>query len=351
MFDKSSVTEALKEWATPGQARCIDAYIAAGGSVRAAAKHLRMHHSSVQSSIQRAVAKAAIAGHSPVHDMTKPAPIGFSVKGTSTLYDAEGNISQQWVKTRADDLERELIVREAFEAMASELPRLEPVPAPVITQRSSHLLNLFTITDFHMGMLAWHKEGGDDWDLTIAEQTLYGFVDAMIAGAPLAKVAVINQLGDFLHQDGLKAETPTSGHALDADNRFGKIVQAAIRSLRRIVDRALETHEEVHVIMAEGNHDIVSSIWLRSLFAALYENEPRVTVNDSELPYYVYRWARLFLGSITAISPRTTTSRRFSLSNIEGTGARPIAVTFIPDIVTTFTLRSIRERRCSSIQR
>lgn len=40
--------------------------------------------------------------------------------------------------------------------------------------------------------------------------------------------------------------------------------------------------------MAEGNHDMASSIWLRAMFKALYENEPRVEVIDSELPYYYY---------------------------------------------------------------
>jgi len=45
----------------------------------------------------------------------------------------------------------------------------------------------------------------------------------------------------------------------------------------------------VVVLMAEGNHDISSSIWLRTMFNALYEKEPRVEVIDSEMPYYVYQ--------------------------------------------------------------
>jgi hypothetical protein len=32
------------------------------------------------------------------------------------------------------------------------------------------------------------------------------------------------------------------------------------------------------------------------MFAALYENEPRVTVDDSELPYYVYQHGETMLG-------------------------------------------------------
>jgi hypothetical protein len=291
-----SVSEGLKKWATPAQARCIDAIIEAKGNMRAAARALGLHHSTVQTNVNLAKQVAAVAGYSPENDMTRPAPLGFSVKGTSSLYDEHGTLKAQWVKTRADDVAREKIIRDAFDAMSDDLPRVAAVPPPARIKEADSLCNVFTITDYHMGMLAWHKEGGDDWDLKIAEDTLYRFFEAMILGAPRARLAVINQLGDFLHQDGLRAETPTSGHLVDSDGRFSKIIQAALRSLRRVIDRALETHEEVHVVMAEGNHDIVSSIWLRVMFTALYENEPRVTVNDSEIPYYAYRWGSTLLG-------------------------------------------------------
>jgi hypothetical protein len=45
----------------------------------------------------------------------------------------------------------------------------------------------------------------------------------------------------------------------------------------------------VEVLIAEGNHDLAGSVWLRQMFALLYEREPRVRVVDSELPYYVIR--------------------------------------------------------------
>jgi hypothetical protein len=83
--------------------------------------------------------------------------------------------------------------------------------------------------------------------------------------------------------------TPTSGHILDQDGRFSKIVQAAIRVLRQIVEMALAKHRHVFVLMAEGNHDMASSVWLRCMFKALYEREPRITVIESELPYYVHQ--------------------------------------------------------------
>jgi len=63
----------------------------------------------------------------------------------------------------------------------------------------------------------------------------------------------------------------------------------AVRCMRSMIDLMLLKHTNVKVIMAEGNHDIASSVWLREMFAAIYENEPRVEVDTSMLPYYVHQ--------------------------------------------------------------
>jgi hypothetical protein len=212
---------------------------------------------------------------------------GYLIKGVSTLFDGGGNVRGQWVKTQVDAQRMREIQLATAAAMSADLPRLAPIAMP--TGCSDNLCNLYTLTDCHVGMLAWRKEGGSDWDLKIAEKTLMGCFSQMISAAPAARVGVVNQLGDFLHSDGLMPVTPTSGHILDQDGRFSKLVAVAIRVLRQIVDLALQRHEEVHLILAEGNHDMASSVWLRQMFKALYENEPRLTVDDSELPYYVFQ--------------------------------------------------------------
>lgn len=277
----------LKEWATPRQAEYIDAVIAHGSGGKAA-KALGVVKSAVNEAVSAVKKKAAAAGYSPEHCMTRPVPDGYIVKGVSTYYDEEGKPRGQWVKSAVDRERMNEIVREAFDAMASDLPRQKPIPKPRIT--SEKLANVYTLTDSHVGALAWHKENLQaDWDLKIAEQVLTGCFEYMVSASPAAKVGIVAQLGDFLHSDGLAAVTPTSGHLLDQDGRFPKVVAAAIRILRRVVNAALAKHEKVVVLMAEGNHDLASSVWLRAMFQALYENEPRVQVIDSELPYYVYK--------------------------------------------------------------
>ena len=118
----------------------------------------------------------------------------------------------------------------------------------------------------------------------------------MVESAPASRVGFVCQLGDFLHYDSLSAVTPPSGHVLDADGRFAKVVAVSVRILRKVIDLALTKHESVVVLLAEGNHDMASSVWLRVMFRALYENEPRIQVVDSELPYYCFQHGRTMLG-------------------------------------------------------
>lgn len=283
----------LKDWATEAQGRLIDA-VNEHGTHRKAAKALGISRSTISCALERVRRNAALRGYSPEHDMVHPVPDTHIAKGVSTYYDQDGKVRGQWVKSSLDDEKAEAIKRAALEALAEELPRLPPVPGPQVADAS--LATVYTLTDSHVGAMCWHKEGGADWDLKIAERTLVGCFEKMAQASPASRVGIVAQLGDFLHQDGINAVTPTSGHLLDADGRFTKVVQVAVRVLRRVVDIALSKHEKVVVLMAEGNHDISSSIWLRTLFAALYENEPRIHVIDSPLPYYAYQHGKTMLG-------------------------------------------------------
>jgi hypothetical protein len=288
----------LRQFATPQQARYLDAVIEHGG-IRPASRALGVSKGTICSALDRIDRAAARQGYSPAHDMAHVVPDGFFVKGVSTYYDKEGKPSGQWVKSAIDQERQREIMRAAVAAMVEELPRAEPMKAPALTD--AKLASVYTLTDSHVGAMCWHRENLDpngDWDLSIAERTLVGCFEHMVNASPAARVGIVAQLGDFLHSDGMgliEGRTPTSGHILDQDGRFSKVVQTAIRILRRVVGFALLKHERVVVLMAEGNHDLASSVWLRAMFKALYENEPRVEVIDSELPYYVYQHGKTML--------------------------------------------------------
>lgn len=294
MTKPATVDPKLQEYATEVQKRYLGA-IETHGSIRAAARALGVQESTIRGSVERVKKAAAVRGYAPEFDLQHAVAPGQILRGASTLY-KDGQPVMQWVKTRADDQAMAEIMRAGFDAMASELPRQKPTKAPRLT--NDQLANLYVLTDSHVGMLAWDKENLDplgNWDLGIAERTLTGCFEHMVMASPSASVGIVAQLGDWLHSDGLAAVTPTSGHLLDQDGRFPKVVQAAIRILRRVVNFALAKHEKVIVLMAEGNHDLASSVWLRSMFKALYEDEPRVEVIDSEMPYYVYQHGQTML--------------------------------------------------------
>jgi len=287
------VDENLYNYCTPRQREVLEA-IDRLGSARAAAIELGMNIGGASQTYLAVKKKAAKSGYAPEHDFTRPVPEGFVAKGVSTYYNAEGKPAGQWVKA---SLSHEALIdamQEALEGFKAEIDPVSPIVAPAASEE--HLCNLYTFTDYHLGMLAWHREGGSDWNISIAERTIIAALQQMIDQSPKAHTAIVNIQGDFLHTDGKTPVTPASKHVLDADSRFPKIRKSAIRIIRSLVAMSLMRHQEVHLIIAEGNHDEESSGWLADLFSVHYEEEPRVTVNDSVLPFYVFEWGATMLG-------------------------------------------------------
>lgn len=281
----------MLSYATVRQIEYIEAIDTFG--LEKAAKKLGVTSQTITRSLQALRQKAARLGHAPGHFESGVAP-GYLMGKVTVQRGKSGEVERTWERQSPDDQLREQAIRAAIEALAQEIPKAKPIKAP--KHGYDQLATLYTFTDSHVGMLAWHKEGGADWDLEIAESTLVGCFEQMVAAAPQAKIGFVNQLGDFLHYDSAVAPvTPQHGHILDSDGRFSKMVATAVRILRRIVDLALAKHEKVVVLLAEGNHDMASSVWLRVMFKALYENEQRVEVVDSELPYYVYQHGKTML--------------------------------------------------------
>jgi hypothetical protein len=282
----------LKEWATPLQCDYIDA-LNELRNVTHVAKKFGVSRQTIQTMIKFLQKKAAKQGYSPVHDMVHVVPENYTVKGVSTYYNKDGERAGQWVKSSLDEAKHKEMMLEAIEALKDEIPRISMTEAPPLGH--GYLLNCYVITDYHMGMLAWHEETGADWDLKISEELIIQWFAQAIHQSPHANQCVFAQLSDFLHFDGMDAVTPASKHLLDVDSRFAKVVRVAIRVLRQIIDMLLQKHQNVHIIMADANHDPVSQIWLREWFAVFYENEPRITVDRNPSPYNAYEFGQTAL--------------------------------------------------------
>lgn len=255
------------------------------GSQGKAAKQLGMGRSTVSMMVQALSRKAALKGVSPDHQLNYPLAEGEVLIGRS-VHTTSPNGDKVWIKTKVEDEHRRFVMQETVEALKEDLPKYEPVV--YVGNGNAKLLNLYVVTDYHLGMKSWHEETGADWDMEIAEGLLLDWLGTAVSHAPNADMAILANLGDLMHWDGYDAVTPAHRHILDADTRFQKLVRVAIRTIRKMIQMLLEKHKQVHVLMADANHDPASGAWLRELLASVYEEDPRITVDVSADTYYCY---------------------------------------------------------------
>lgn len=255
--------------------------------------------------VQRRKAKLIQKGFSPENDWIKEAPDGYKVSGTTTLYkcglDEYGNAlrtpTNQWVKVN-EDKERQLeILKEMCESFVTELPKLDPIPLENPDEIQDDLLAVYPLGDPHIGMMAWGKETGENWDLKIAEKVFCQVFDRAVRSTPNCGMALIVNLGDFFHYDNEQGTTSRHGNVLDRDGRYAKMVAVGIKIMRQMIVTALEKHARVRVINCIGNHDDVGSIFLSICLKHVYENEPRVEIDDNPSVFNYYRFGKVLIGA------------------------------------------------------
>lgn len=223
-----------------------------------------------------------------------PPPQGHGVKGVSTLHGPDGQVLAQWVKTTASESEQRAALDALVEAAVAKLPRL--APRARVGKCLPHLMAGYPIGDAHIGMRAWHEETGEDWDLAIAERVQCGAMASLVESAPKAEQATIVELGDFYHYDGLEPVTTRSGHVLDADGRYAKMIGVGVKVMRQCIESALRRHDRVSVICLPGNHNETGALWLSATLAHLYERDERVAVDTSPAIFRYFRHGKTLVG-------------------------------------------------------
>jgi hypothetical protein len=241
---------------------------------------------------------AAITGipKSTLHDRMQAAKAsGFKVKGTSTLYDAEGNVKAEWVKTREDAPSLEEIGEQIRAALDGYEPPATFPAKPETTD--ANLCTLYPLADWHVGLLSWKKETGHNYDLKIGTTVIKTAMTRLIDGAPNSKQAVLLGLGDLLHADNYKNETSQSKNDLDVDGRYPRVLKASTDLIIYSTDLALQKHEEVLLRILPGNHDEQSAIAVGLALSLYYQNSPRVTVDDDAGRFWWWLWGKVLLGA------------------------------------------------------
>lgn len=311
---------------TPQEARDL---IAKHGSISAAAKAIGRNRAVIQRALDpdtynaKARARAARAPRGPRNAPTVPhVPEAHEIRGVSTLVSADGELAAQWTKTglaggETEQLPPEFSVRRvstmtgadgttrvkwtsadrdranqwaAFTAGCAEHVAqyrgiAEPLPPPADTQET---LTVHMLGDPHAGMLAWAPETGEHHDLAIWSARLRRALDLAVASSPPSRDAWIINIGDALHAQNAEQRTPGHGHKLDVDGRHGKVMRVFFDTFRWLIDRTLQKHERVSVFNLPGNHDPEVAAMIAMFLGAVYEREPRVTIDPGHAPY-VYR--------------------------------------------------------------
>ena len=222
-------------------------------------------------------------------------PEGHVLKGVSALVDANGNVIQEWRKTKEGEIDPLKVAEWLKEAFAGYKLAAKPVKAPKAA--SEDLLTLIPCNDWHVGMFSWGKEVGENWDLKIAERTIGDAIEDTIARSPASAEGIVLGGGDLLHSDNNENKTAKSGNVLQVDGRYQKVIGVAARIMVRTVDAALRRHQHVTVRVLQGNHDEHSSVAIGYFLLAWYRNEPRVMVDVDPSLFFWFRFGGVMLGA------------------------------------------------------
>lgn len=214
--------------------------------------------------------------------------------------------SGMWIKTkpkegepgysvylRPQELPDDLLerIRNAFEGM-------EPAK-PVAVPETVHddLCTVYPIADAHIGLLAWGKESGRDYDTNIASARVRDWIGQCVVSSPASDTAIILDVGDFTHANDDTYQTPRSKHVLDVDTRMFRTLDIGIATLAGAVETALTRHNTVRVCILPGNHD--STIYLAVMFALAerYRDNPRVEVHKQPSEFFLHEFGKVMIAA------------------------------------------------------
>jgi hypothetical protein len=172
------------------------------------------------------------------------------------------------------------MLREVFDDF--EPPKLKEIK---YSNSGGYLLEI-PIVDFHLGLLSWEKETGENYDLEIAEELYRNTILEIIAKVEsynLKIEQIIFPIGqDFFNSDTTQ-NTTTKGTALDSDSRWGRMFKSGVELLIWAIEE-LRQIAPVKVFHIPGNHDEILSYCAVVAVDAYFRNLKRVEVNTSPAP-------------------------------------------------------------------
>tara|TARA_R110000796_G_scaffold22916_3_gene65947 strand:+ start:6867 stop:7988 length:1122 start_codon:yes stop_codon:yes gene_type:complete len=260
---------------TENQRKTIEAYIEAG-SYRGAARLIGKAESTVRSILKRLERRGEVPWRSPA-----PNPNHLAVKSSTVQYNGKGEVIQEWRRQfpqaeMMQDIVDGLCAQAKGKGKASKIKK---------RKHGNDVLFEIDLFDAHVGMYADEKETLDsDYNCDIAAQRMVEATTALAARATNPDKCVVVFGGDMLHVDNRSNQTPASGHVLDADGRYHRIVNYIIAACTKCVDIAARIAPEVEIVVLEGNHSAHSELWLGHVLKAYYSNCDNIEIKTTPNP-------------------------------------------------------------------
>lgn len=273
----------------------LDTYLEAYqrlGSYNAVAKELGVNESTVRRSIRRSTRRqdadpAMGQAMDAIGALTVPSVAWIKTKATK---DSPGY--SVMLRPQAPSPED---VAEAIRETLGDLPAIPAVDPPA--HADADLCTLYPIADAHIGMKAWGRETGEDYDTQIAVERLQSWLARCIAASPSSDLGIILGVGDLLHADDNSNQTPASRHSLDVDTRHFKTVRSTIAALASSIELALTKHNRVLVRILRGNHDEHAYVAVLFALAERFRDNPRVDVQEDPGEFFVRQFGKVLLAA------------------------------------------------------
>lgn len=173
---------------------------------------------------------------------------------------------------------------------------VNPIPVPPTPKRDYLQDTPFMVSlglyDLHIGMYAFAKEVGRDWDVEIAVNRALNAIDDMVEELlPYNIVKILLPIGnDFMHFDNVRQRTTEAQHDLDSDSRWQRALRAAIHVLTYLVQRMTELCEDLDIFWVPGNHDVYTSYQLTAYLWGRFHGDDRIKVDLNEDPQKIRRY-------------------------------------------------------------
>jgi len=196
---------------------------------------------------------------------------------TTVQYDGEGRVIQEWKRLvpQASDFE---------EFVAALCETVKGIAKPSAFKPAKHVstgtLFEIVIADAHIGLYASGEETRDsDYDCDIAKKRMIDAVKYHLSRAGKPEKIVLAFTGDTQHSDTRNNTTEKSGHNLDVDTRFQRVIDYVVAACSECVQMASKVAPDVEVVIVKGNHDWHSAVWLMRVLEATYSKCDNVTIN------------------------------------------------------------------------